>query len=125
MQKPKELKSLVLETSYTNEVDLIEKLLDLYSTAKGVKLLNFEKGVLVYYIKYGHSKKTKNSIKEDTGKSLSYLSVIDHNLKTKGFLVDDDRNKRKKRLSSDMKAFQTSFLKNNVRLYTLNFKKEK
>lgn len=113
-----------LNVKFKNQAELLDKLIRIYAAAKGIELANYERDTLMYYIRYGHSKETREFISEDTGKGLKYISVIDRKLKTKGFLVDDVRNYRRKNLSPDMKKFKDSFVNRGKTFYLINFKKD-
>lgn len=112
-----------LIVKFENQAELLDKLIRIYAAAKGIELANYERDTLMYYIRYGHSKDTRKAISEDTGKNLKYISVIDRKLKTKGFLVDDTMNYRRKNLSPDMEAFKNSFVTKGKTNYLLSFKK--
>lgn len=56
------------------------------------------------YIRYGYSKETKLVInKELNFNSANYINVMNHVLKKKGMLLDDEYNSRKKNLSPELK----------------------
>jgi hypothetical protein len=112
-----------LQAAYNNDKELLERLIRIYASARGIPLANFELGVLLYYIRYGHSKNTRKMISEDTNKSMKYITVIDHKLKTKGFLSDSKQNQRKKFLSKDMESFKKAFIEDKKRDYLLRFTK--
>lgn len=112
-----------LKTKYKNEIDLIDKILRVYSISQEVSLRNFERLILVYYIRSGYSKDTKEFIKEDTGKKDGDIRVADVHLREKGYLRSSEKNLRMSKLSPDMESVRESFIKNKKQIYVLAFKK--
>lgn len=112
-----------LKTKYKNEIDLIDKILRVYSISQDVPLRNFERLILVYYIRSGYSKETKEYIKEDTGKKEGDIRVADVHLREKGYLMPSEKNLRMSKLSPDMESIRTSFIKNKKQIYVLAFQK--
>ncbi len=113
-----------LKTKYKNEIDLIDKILCVYSISQKVSLRNFERLILVYYIRSGYSKETKEFIKEDTGKKDGDIRVADVHLREKGYLMSSEKNLRMSKLSPDMESIRTSFIKNKKQVYVLAFQKD-
>lgn len=113
-----------LKTKYKNEIDLIDKILRVYSISQEVSLRNFERLILVYYIRSGYSKETKEFIKEDTGKKDGDIRVADVHLREKGYLMSSEKNLRMSKLSPDMESIRTSFIKNKKQIYVLAFQKD-
>jgi hypothetical protein len=113
-----------LKTKYKNEIDLIDKILRVYSISQEVSLRNFERLILVYYIRSGYSKETKEFIKEDTGKKDGDIRVADVHLREKGYLMSSEKNLRMSKLSPDMESVRTSFIKNKKQIYVLAFQKD-
>ena len=113
-----------LNTKYKNEIDLIDKILRVYSISQEVSLRNFERLILVYYIRSGYSKETKEFIKEDTGKKDGDIRVADVHLREKGYLMSSEKNLRMSKLSPDMESIRTSFIKNKKQIYVLAFQKD-
>jgi hypothetical protein len=112
-----------LKTKYKNEIDLIDKILRVYSISQEVPLRNFERLILVYYIRSGYSKDTKEYIKEDTGKKDGDIRVADVHLREKGYLMSSEKNLRMSKLSPDMESIRDSFIKNKKQIYVLAFQK--
>lgn len=113
-----------LRSKYRNEIDLIDKILKVYSISQDNPLRNFERLILIYYIRSGYSKETKEFIKEDTGKKDGDIRVADVHLRDKGYIVTSDNNMRMSKLSKDMESVRDSFIKNKKEIYVLAFKKE-
>lgn len=112
-----------LKTKYRNEIDLIDKILRVYSISQEVSLRNFERLILVYYIRNGYSKETKEFIKEDTGKKDGDIRVADVHLREKGYLLSSEKNLRMSKLSPDMESIRSSFIANKKQIYVLAFQK--
>lgn len=117
-----------LQIKFKNEIELIDKLLRIYELSKEsnneekVKnLRKFERDVLIYYIRYGYSKDTKNMIQEDTGKKLNALIQIDHLLKKQGYLEDLETNFRMKKLNPYLEKIRQDFIVKKNRVYGLHF----
>ena len=113
-----------LKNTYRNEIDLIDKILRVYSITQEVPLRNFERLILIYYIRNGYSKETKEFIKEDTGKKDGDIRVADVHLREKGYLMNHPNNLRMSVLSPDMESIRKSFITDKKELYVLLFKKE-
>lgn len=113
-----------LRNKYKNEIDLIDKILRIYSISQEKPLRNFERLVLTYYIRRGYSKETKEFIKEDTEKKDGDIRVADMHLRDKGYLDVSKNNLRMSQLSFDMNNISKSFIKNKKRIYVLVFKKK-
>lgn len=112
-----------LKNKYKNEIDLIDKILKIYSISQEVNLRNFERTILIYYIRNGYSKETKEFIRQDTSKKEGDIRVADTNLRRKGFLKTSMGNMRMSELSSDMESIRQSFVKNKKNIYVLVFNK--
>lgn len=91
-----------LETPYKTESDLYKSLLKCYNLICSKNITDREIEFLTIYLKYGYSRETRKLVKEQYGINSNYVGVINHSLKTKGLLVDDERNFNKKSLSSDL-----------------------
>ena len=120
-----------LEITFQNEFELIEKLLRIYdiskpivkdSNGKELRLRNFERDILKYYIRYGYSKETKNLIVEDTGKKLNAIVQTDFLLKESGYLEDLEHNYRMKKLNSHLEKIREDFINKKNRVYGIYFK---
>lgn len=120
-----------LEIEFKNDIDLINKLLRIYELSKEEvldskgrvkQLRNFERQILVYYIRYGYSKETKEMIAEDTGKKLNLIVQTDFLLKEAGYLEDLENNYRMKKLNPALEKIREDFVKKKNRVYGLYFK---
>lgn len=113
---------------YSNKMDLIQKVLDLYviTTPSAEKLIVREKEALAYYIMYGYSRETVEDIKTALSKNIKngYVRTINNSLRKKGYLIQDTKNMQKNHLSEDMKMIQKEFVENDGKIYVVGFKKE-
>ncbi len=123
-----------LQILYNNDFELIEKLLKIYEVSKEpvfdedgkeLKLRNFERGVLKYYIMYGYSKETKNMIEQDMSKKNNAIIQTDFLLKKAGYLEDMDNNYRMKKLNPYLEKIRQDFIIKKNRVYGLSFKAKK
>jgi hypothetical protein len=118
------MKFPTLKSTYKNEIDKVDKILQIYSLTQNRPLRNFERIILIYYIRNGYSKETKEFIKEDTGKKDGDIRVADLHLRNKGFLDASLTNLRMSKLSSDMESIRSSFILNKKDVYVLLLQKE-
>ena len=114
-----------LKNRYKNEIDLIDKILRVYSISQDKPLRNFERLILIYYIRNGYNKETKEFIQEDTGKKDGDIRVADVHLREKGYLMNHPNNLRMSILSPDMESIRKSFVLNKKEVYVLVFQKDK
>lgn len=123
-----------LKIQFKNQVDLVDKLLQIYDiskkeyidpkTNKPRALRNFERQVLNYYIRYGYSKDTKSLIIKDTDKKANALIQIDYLLKEAGYLEDSDGNFRMKKLNPYLETMREKFILTSNRVYGVHFSNE-
>lgn len=119
----KEIQVYFNQAEYSNELDLITKVLRIYSiTRLNTKLVKKEEEVLVFYIKYGYSKDTKDLIKEELDMKSTHLNQLNYNLQKKGFLVTDGYNRQKKHLSNSLEQIRKSFLEDKLDTFVIKFK---
>lgn len=112
-----------LKNSYKNKIDLIDKILKIYSIAQDKPLRNFERIVMIYYIIHNYCDKAKDSIREDENKKDGDIRVADHALRQKGYLLQSQNNLRMSELSADMLSIRESFITNKKNIYVLLFSK--
>lgn len=114
----------VNKSRFKNEIDLVDKILTIYSVAKFSeenKLRTFEKDILIYYVRKGITEDTINMVCEDLNKKKNYLHGINKHLKDKGYLISSKTNYRKFDLNDDLKQIRKAFLKDGLRMYTIVF----
>ena len=112
-----------LKNSYKNKIDLIDKILKIYSIAQDKPLRNFERVVMIYYIIHGYGQEAKENVKDDEKKNNGDIRVADHQLRQKGYLLTSKNNMRMSDLSPDMASIRDSFIKNKKQIYVLVFGK--
>lgn len=113
-----------LKNTYKNDIEKIDKILKVYSITQDKPLRNFERLILIYYIKHGYSKQTKKHIQEDTGKKEGDIRVADVHLREKGYLHHTENNMRMSKLSADMESIRQSFVVSKKEIYVLVFSKK-
>lgn len=130
-----EIKLPLLELTIQNEVDLVNKILAIYSLTKendvppkgskidNYKLRKYERDVLNYYVRYGYSPETKKMIEEDMGKKSNAITQVDFTLKEKGYLEDKKNNYRDKKLNPYLEDIRKKFILEKKRVYAIHFKK--
>jgi hypothetical protein len=119
--------SLADRCFYKNEIDLVDKLLSIYSITKKDKkqqLRKFEKDVLNYYMRFGYSPETKKKLIEDLKKSSDSITQATFYLTKKGYLVQNERNFAKKSLSKDLLRFSEAFVSGDKVMLVLAFKRK-
>lgn len=126
-------KSHFNKSSYKNDMELLSKVIKIFSILKlntslkkddeGIKepLENNEERVLVYYLKHGYSKETKKMIVDDLGIKSTYLNTVNCKLDKKGYLIKDKNNKQKKHLCKGLEDLRKSFMLNGAKTYFILF----
>lgn len=88
---------VVANMSYEHKIDLLVETLDIYEIVNRVqdKLQTAEKEALAFYILYGYSNDTIDSLRKASKKEkkVSYIRTINSNLRRKGYLYKDKYNK--------------------------------
>lgn len=116
------------EIKYKNDIDLVDKIISIYSinkTLKGkpVRILPYEKSILIYYLIYGFNKEAKETIMKDLGKTENQINTTNTNLRNKGYLFKDRNNRTKGYVSKDLKEMVDIFLNNKNKVLVTQFKK--
>jgi hypothetical protein len=112
---------------YKNEIDFVDKLLDIYSVVKmdsDNQLRKFEKDVLSYYIRFGYSTETKKMINKKLDKSKATITQATFYLSKKGYLIPSKTNLSQKKLNSDLQRLRDSFIDGNKKILALGFKRK-
>lgn len=118
------IKFPTLVIQFKNDLELIEKVLKVYSIGRSISLRPFELVVMKYYIKYGLTEEACQYIKEDENKKDGDIKVANVHLRDKGYLVHGVSNQRKSSLSEDMEELRRQFVKDKKLLYALVFERE-
>tara|TARA_R100000656_G_scaffold123143_4_gene99375 strand:- start:758 stop:1174 length:417 start_codon:yes stop_codon:yes gene_type:complete len=120
---------------YKNEVDFVDKLLSIYSAMNSSKptkkdkdktsqLRQFEKDVLIYYIRFGYSTETKKRISKELGKTLDSVTQANFHLTNKGYLVSSKTNHSNKKLNKEMQRIRDGFILGNKKILAIGFKRK-
>ena len=117
-------KQYINRCEYPNDLELLDKVLDVYSLVTlNNELTKNERGVLKYYLKSGYSNRVKDSIKKDFGINSQHLNQINWKLTHKGFLDKHPTNNRSKVISPKLIKLRDTFFKDGVKYYTIVFEK--
>ena len=116
------MKFPTLIINYDNDLELIDKLLSIYSIGTNTPLQGFARKVLKYYIKYGYGDEAKKYIKEDEQKKDGDVRSADVFLRKNGYLKHGILNQRKSSLSDEMEELRQSFILKGNKIYQLGFK---
>lgn len=109
---------------FKNEVDLVDKILSIYSIIKkGNNLRKFERDILNFYIRKGISDDTKEAIKA-LGTKANNLTQANYYLRKKGYIVKDSKNHNKNKLSKDLENIRQSIIVNRKRVLAVGFKQK-
>lgn len=113
--------------TYKNDIDLIDKLISIYSIIKTKdpkkRILPFEKEVLIFYIIFGFTKEAKEAIKKDKKKNENQINTTNSNLRKKGYLFKDDKNLTKGYVVKDLLKLIETFKNDPEKYYTIKFVK--
>lgn len=111
--------------SFKNEVDLVNKLLSIYSIVKkNGDLRDFEKKVLNYYIRKGYSTETKKQIVKELGLKQRNLNQTNYHLTNKGYLKQSTKNQKNKSLNKELQEIRDLFVQGKTRTYVIGFKQK-
>lgn len=95
-KKNKIERRVVANMSFEHKVDMLVETLDIYEIVNRVKdkLQTAEKEALAFYILYGYSNDTIDSLRKASKKEkkVSYIRTINSNLRRKGYLYKDKYN---------------------------------
>lgn len=107
------MKALKIEFGYSNQIELLDAVMSLYSTAQLKKELpKKEMVVLREYILSGYNEDSKSAIRLNLGISKEHLNVLNSKLHKKGFLKPHPHNMRMKVLNSDLLRLKDVFIDN-------------
>jgi len=113
--------------TYKSKLDFIEKVLDIYISVndKAEKLIIREKQALAYYMLYGYSEETVKEIETSlpTNINSNYVRMINSSLKSKGYLIKDEKNYKKKILSPEIEKLKDYFIDKGGKTFTIGFLK--
>lgn len=122
-QKLNNIKMFKIDVAEKNEVELLTKLIKIYSIVKLKEVLqDKEELVLVHYLKYGYNNDTKKRIVNEQDIDVKHLNQLNYQLTLKGILLKDDRNHRNKKLAPYLQEVQQFFVKEKNSKLIINFK---
>jgi len=114
---------------YKNNIDLVDKLVSIYSINKKdkkgvpIRILPYEKSILIFYLIHGFNKNTKEIIMSDLKKTEHQINTTNTNLRNKGYLFKDSRNKTKGYVVKDLQDMVDTFLKDGNKVLVTEFRK--
>lgn len=111
-------------SKFKNEIELIDKILSIYTIAKfesDLRLRDYEKNVLIYYIRKGITDETLANVCEDRKIKKNYLHKINKDLRDKGYLVTAENNYRKFHLNTELEQIRENFITNKFKDYWIKF----
>jgi len=115
----------IVYNDFKTDLEIIDKVLSIYSVMKDIKLRSFERQLMTYYLKYGGcTDEALKYIKEDTGKKDGYIKVVNSNLRDLG-LLKTTMNKHKNVLSEDMETLRKHFVEKSTKIYLVSFETPK
>lgn len=112
----------IVVENISSDLEIIDKVLTIYSVVKDRKLRPFERLVLKYYIKYGYTDEAKEYLKEDANRKSTDIKTTDFLLREKGFLIKSSTNEHLSKLSDDMEVIRKHFVLGTSSVYLVSFK---
>lgn len=111
------------ECEFKNEIDLVDKALNIFSVIKkNDNLRPFERNILNYYIRKDISDETKEIIKKELDINSANLTQGNYYLRKKGYIVKDTKNHNNNKLCKELQMLRDSLIINKKRLYCVGFK---
>jgi len=128
------LNALNIKVSSKNTIERLDKFLTAYAELKMTeenRLLPSHKPILLYYLAKGITDEVLQTILDDNperekvkkGKQLTrnHLHTINKKLRDRGYLIKDEKNYQKFKLSPDLEAIRKKVLEENCKLILLMF----
>lgn len=107
---------------FKNEVDLVDKILSIYSIIKkNNDLRKFERNILNYYLRKGLTEDTKKLIKKELNINSSNLTQVNYYLRNKDYIVKDTKNHNKDHLCKELEDIRNSIILKKNRIYSVGF----
>jgi hypothetical protein len=111
IDKKKEQKWFVHNLEYETDIDLIDKIINIYSFVEYKKVLTAqEKNTLRYYLNFGYSAQVRESIIQGLNINAKHLTQINHHLQKKGYLIRHATNFSEKIVSQTLINMRDMFL---------------
>ena len=111
LNRSKEQKWFVHNLEYTTDIDLLDKVITIYSFVEYKKTLTLqERNTLRYYLNFGYSSQVKDSIIEGLKINDKHLTQINHHLQKKGYLLRHPTNFKDKVVSQTLLNMRDMFV---------------
>lgn len=123
-----DIKLYGMKVSYTDELDLMQKVLNLYSKVINISSTeNFLRprhvSVLAFYLLKGYTNETKKLVLDSLEISVANLNQINAELTKKGFLIRGHSNYSEKFLSKGLESLKEYFMNREFnKLFMVSFK---
>lgn len=105
MEESKNVLSFSVE--YDTDRELYTHVVKLYNLVCNKKITDREVPFVVYYLKYGYNKEVKKMLREELGVKSNHIDVINHKLREKGILIQDEYNKNNHRLCEEVLSLKS------------------
>jgi hypothetical protein len=99
IDRKKEQKWFVHTLEYTTDIDLLDRIIAIFSVVQRKILTKQEKNVLRYYLNFGYNKQVINSIMLGLNINKRHLTQINHHLQKKNYLSRHPTNFKEKVVS--------------------------
>ena len=110
---------------YKNEIDLVDKVLSIFSIIKKSNdLRKFERDVLNFYIRKGISDDTKKMVRDELEMTANNLTQANYYLRKKGYIVKDSKNFNKDKLCKELQSIRNSIILNKKRVFAVGFQQK-
>ena len=113
-------------SKFKNEIELVDKVLSIYTIIKyegKEQLRNYEKNILIYYVRKGITEETLENVIQDKGITKNYLHKINKDLRDKGYLISSETNYRKFHLHPELESIRENFVNKKFKNYFITFEK--
>lgn len=121
----KKLNPFYNKAEVKNEIDLLDKVIEIYSILnfdKNVRIVPHEKKVLIYYLKRGLNEETLQTVMTDLNYSKNYRDSVNKKLRDKGFLIRDENNQQKFHLNTDLQLLKKKFIDEKTKVFYIQFR---
>lgn len=119
--------SYITLKEYKTSMELYSSGLEYIEFIKGIqkgRLSQKEKHALIFYMMYGYNDEAIQDIKDYTDVDDIYMNTINSNLRTKGYLVKDERNFHKSHLSTEVEDLKQHLDSDGIKMFSIVFKKK-
>lgn len=119
--------SFITLKEFKTSMELYSSGLEYIEFVKGIqkgRLSQKEKQALIFYMMYGYNEESIQDIKDYTQVDDIYMNTINSNLRSKGYLVKDDRNFHKSHLSDEVKELKEHLDTDGIKMFSIVFKRK-